>query len=118
MKDQQKLKKEKTLRRQRRTRIKIKKTSQKHRLSVFRSHKHIYAQVIDDRLGKTIVSASDHELKGKKLKTDVAFEVGKLIAKKCQEKKIDQIVFDKGAYKFHGRVSNLAKGAREAGLKL
>jgi len=104
-------------RRQQRVRANIKKSSKHPRLSVFRSGKHIYAQVIDDALGKTLASASDREIKTKGQKIDKAVEVGKLVAKKCLEKKINQVIFDKGPYKYHGRVAALASGAREAGLK-
>ena len=86
------------------------------RLSVFRSGKHIYAQIIDDASGKTLVSASSQELKTKSAKTDLGGEVGKLIATKAKEHKIAAVVFDRGGYKYHGRVKALADGAREAGL--
>ena len=113
------LKREKRKRRHKRVRAKISGTAKIPRLCVFRSNKHIYAQLIDDTQGKTLLSASDLEIKfkGKKTKTEKAFEVGKLIAKKAQEKKIQKIVFDRGGYKYHGRVKALAEGAREGGLK-
>jgi large subunit ribosomal protein L18 len=89
------------------------------RLAVFRSTRHIYAQVIDDLAQKTLVSTSDvdapKDATGKK--TDRAKLVGAAIAKKCLEKGIDKVVFDRAGYKYHGRVSALADGAREAGLK-
>jgi large subunit ribosomal protein L18 len=88
------------------------------RLCVFRSAQHIYAQLVDDEKGKTIMSASNQRLKkGKKSKVDMAKEVGKLIAQKAREKKIEKVVFDRGGYKYHGRVKAVAEGAREAGLK-
>jgi len=87
------------------------------RLCVFRSGKHIYAQIIDDAAGKTLVSATSSALKAKGKKSDVAKEVGKSIAAKALEKKISQVVFDRGGYKYHGRVKALAEGAREGGLK-
>ncbi len=92
------------------------------RLYVFRSNKHIYAQLIDDEKGKTLVSANDLELKkpssgAKKGKIGQAGAVGKLIAKKAIDKKIKKVVFDRGGYKYHGRVKALAEDAREAGLK-
>lgn len=97
-------------------------TADKPRLNVFRSIEHIYAQLIDDSTGHTIVSASslDKELKGK-IKTggniEAAKMVGELIGKRAIEKGIESIVFDRGGYKYHGRVAALADSAREAGLK-
>lgn len=87
------------------------------RLSVFRSGKHIYAQLIDDKTGRTLASASSKDLKSKAKKTDVATEVGKLISQKAKENKIETVVFDRGGYRYHGRVKALADGAREGGLK-
>lgn len=88
------------------------------RLSVFRSNKHIYAQIIDGTKGKTVVSASDVELKKEAgTKSERAQKVGELLAKKAGEAKIKAVVFDRGAYKYHGRVKALASGAREGGLK-
>lgn len=104
-------------RRHARVRAKISGTMEKPRMSVFRSLSHIYVQLIDDINGIVIVSADDREIKGKQNKTEKAFEVGKLIAKKAQEKKIEKISFDRGGYKYHGRVKSLADGAREGGLK-
>jgi large subunit ribosomal protein L18 len=99
-------------------------TNERPRLSVFRSTRHIYAQVINDLTQKTLVSAADIEqaLKdqledGKAPKKERAKQVGMAIAKKCLEQGIDKVVFDRGGYKYHGRVSALADGAREAGLK-
>lgn len=89
----------------------------KHRLSVFRSDKHIYGQIVDNEKEQTIVSASDKELKEKSSKTDKALLVGKLLAKKALEKKIDKVIFDRGRFRYHGRVKALAEGAREGGLK-
>jgi large subunit ribosomal protein L18 len=91
------------------------------RLSVFRSSKQIYAQIIDDASGTTLVAAStlDKELKGA-LKTgsdvNAAAEVGKLVAKRAAEKGLDTVVFDRGGYMYHGRVKALADAAREGGL--
>ena len=112
-------KREKRIWRHTRVRAKIKGTSDKPRLCVFRSAKHIYAQLIDDEKGKTIASASDLEIKGasKSRKTEVAREVGKLIAEKAMQKKIKKVVFDRGGLIFHGRVKALAEGAREGGLQ-
>lgn len=105
-------------RRKRRTRSKLFGTKERPRLCVFRSNKHIFAQLIDDTKGETIVSASDLELKNfKGKKIEKAKEVGKLIAEKAINLKIEKVVFDRGPYKFHGRVKALAEGAREKGLK-
>ncbi len=103
--------------RHKRVRAKIIGTKEIPRLCVFRSNKHIYAQLIDDEKGKTLVSVKDVEIKKKNKKTELAFEVGKLIAKKAIEKKIEKIVFDRAGYQYHGRVKSLADGAREGGLK-
>lgn len=109
---------EKRQRRHKKIRAKIFGTADRPRLSVFRSPKHIYAQLIDDDKGKILASASDLEFKGKKkAKTDKAKEIGNLIAKKAVENKIEKAVFDRGGYKYHGRVKALADGAREGGLK-
>lgn len=115
-------KQQKKLRRQRRVRAKISGTDKKPRFCVFRSNKHIYVQLIDDVQKKTILSASDEKLKKsaswrKKTKTDLAKEIGKAIAQKALEKKIEKVIFDRGPYKYHGRVKAVAEGAREGGLK-
>lgn len=121
MKIKEKIQKRK--RRKRRVRSKIKGTKERPRLCVFRSNKHIYCQLIDDIEHKTLLSASDLELKNPKIdkkftkKIGIAFEVGKLIAKKALEKGIKKVVFDRGCYKYHGRVKAVAEGAREGGLK-
>ena len=112
------------LRKRRRARIrsKINGTSLKPRLSVFRSNTNIYAQLIDDTAGITLVACDDRKIdktnhKELKAKTAKAYEVGTNIAKLANEKKINQIVFDRGGYRFHGRVKALAEGARAGGLK-
>ena len=110
------------LRKHVRVRKKISGTSVKPRLAVFRSARHIYAQIIDDVAGATLVAAStlDEALKGKEGYTgnkDAAKAVGKLVAEKALEKGIRQVVFDRGGYIYHGRVKELADGAREAGLE-
>lgn len=95
------------------------------RLTVFRSNQYIYAQVIDDSGGKTLVAANEKELPDlpagrqdvKMSKAQKAIEVGKRLAKKAISKKIKNVVFDKGAYKYHGRIKALAEGAREGGLQ-
>jgi large subunit ribosomal protein L18 len=105
-------------RRQKKIRAKIHGTAARPRLSVFRSINHIYAQLIDDNSGKVLAIASDKDLKaGKKAKSEIAKEVGKIIAKVAAEKKIDTVVFDRAGFLFHGRIKSLAEGAREGGLK-
>lgn len=100
-------------------RAKISGSADAPRLCVFKSSKHIYAQLIDDVKGKTIAAFDDSALKGKKTKTKTnsAFEVGKSIAKAAALKKIEKVVFDRGGYRYHGRIKALADGAREGGLK-
>jgi len=93
-------------------------TTQKPRLSVFRSNAGIYAQIIDDVTGRTLASASSVELKGVKApKSELSKKVGQKIAEKAQAAGITTIVFDRGGYLYHGRVKALADGAREGGLK-
>lgn len=101
-------------------RNKINGTADIPRLSVFRSNKFIYAQIIDDVKAVTLVEFSSKKIADTKGKTkiDQAFEVGKEIAKKALESKINTVVFDRGGYRYHGRVKALADGAREGGLKL
>jgi large subunit ribosomal protein L18 len=113
---------ERFARRARRTRYALRKAAGgKPRLSVFRSSKHIYGQIIDDTAGRTLVAASslDKGLKAE-LKTGAdmaaAKEVGMLLAKKAKEAGIEAVVFDRGGYKYHGRVKALADAAREGGL--
>ena len=105
-------------RRHMRVRGKISGTAERPRLSVYRSNKNIYAQLIDDVKGVTLVSAStnDSEVSGK-TKTEHASGVGALIAKRANEKNITEVVFDRGGYLYHGRVQALAEAARENGLK-
>jgi large subunit ribosomal protein L18 len=121
-------KKQKRYQRHKRVRAKIFGTAAKPRFCVFRSNKHIYAQLIDDEKGKTLLSVSDKGMKkGEKTKapgskkTSVSFEIGKLIAQKAKalegSKKIEKVVFDRGGYPYHGRIKSLAEGAREGGLK-
>lgn len=137
-----KQKKEKMIRRRKRTRAKIRGTSSRPRLSVFRSLRHIWAQLIDDESGKTLAAASDLEIinktsapefksrkvgpkglvvKNKEVLTPrqivSAGKVGELLAQKAQEKKISLVVFDKGPYKYHGLVQALSEGARKGGLR-
>lgn len=142
-------KKQKRIRRHKRIRAKILGTAKAPRLCVFRSSKHIYAQLIDDEKGTILAAASDLELKkekkikkkkpsstsalasasadkktteGKEEKTRtgkiaIAYEVGKSVAQKALKKKIEKVKFDRGGYKYHGRIKALAEGARSAGLK-
>lgn len=134
-----KLERKKQYRRKKRVRAKIFGTKDYPRLSVFRSNRHIWCQLIDDVGGKTIATASDKELKiidskrqgtsegekktkkslvaDVKTKTNTAYEVGRLIAKKASEKGIKKVIFCRGGYKYHGRVKALAEGARKGGLK-
>ena len=110
-------------RRKLRIRKKVNGTSQRPRLTVFRSSKHIYAQVIDDASGQTLAHAStlSKDLRGtldQDNKVAAAKKVGALIAKICKSKKIEKVVFDRNGYLYHGRVSALAAAAREAGLEL
>jgi large subunit ribosomal protein L18 len=99
-------------------RRKISGSSKLPRLSVFRSLKYIYCQLIDDVNGKTLVAASSREkgISKKGTKTEQAVAVGKLLGEKAKAQKIERIVFDRGGYLYHGRVKALADGAREAGL--
>ena len=107
------------LRRHRRVRGKISGTAERPRLNVFRSSANIYAQVIDDVAGVTLCAASTVEqgFEGSGGNKEAARRVGKLIAERAQEKGISNVVFDRGGYIFHGRVQELAEGAREGGLK-
>ena len=105
--------------RQKRVRATVKGTSERPRLSVFRSLNNIYAQIIDDEKQVTLVAAStlDKDVKTKASNVEAAKEVGTLIAKKALEKKIENVVFDRNGYLYHGKVKALAEAAREAGLK-
>ncbi len=106
-------------RRHRRVRRKISGTAECPRLCIYRSNSNVYAQIIDDVKGVTLVSAStlDKEVKTKKSNKEAAKEVGTLIAKRAIEKKIESVVYDRGGYIYHGIVKELAESAREAGLK-
>lgn len=113
-------KNESRIKRKRTIRLKVNGTPERPRLSVYRSLNHIYAQVIDDTTGKTLASAStlSPELKdGKGKKRELAKEVGKLVARKCQDAKIEAVVFDRNGFNYHGRVAAVAEGAREGGLR-
>lgn len=113
---------EQRLRRKRRIRSKVAGTPERPRLSVFRSSQHIYVQVINDEMGNTLASAStlDKDVKSTATdanKTDAARKVGEVIAKLCLAKGVKKVVFDRGGYVYHGRVSALADAARKAGLE-
>jgi len=103
-----------------RIRLRVRGSEQRPRLAVFRSLKHIYAQVIDDRKGHTVASASSGEKKasvGTGGNLAGAKEIGKLIAERAQAKGVKRVVFDRGGYLYHGRIKALADAAREAGLE-
>lgn len=109
-------------RRHRRVRVQVHGTADRPRLNVFRSLRHIYAQLVDDTVGHTLASAGtlDAELRqglGELKRTEQAKLVGQLLAKRALEKGVKQVVFDRGGYKYHGRVKALAEGARSAGLQ-
>jgi len=112
-------KKSKRIKRHKRVRARIKGSSGKPRLCVFRSSNHIYAQLIDDDKGVTLAAVNDLDVKkkSKDKKESIARQIGTLLAEKAKEKKIESVVFDRGGYKYHGRIKALAEGAREAGLK-
>jgi len=103
--------------RHKRVRKKVSGSPEQPRLCIFRSLKSIYAQVIDDSTGRTITSASSRESSTTSPKTAVSNEVGKVVAERAISQGITQVVFDRGGYKYHGRVKALAEGAREGGLK-
>ena len=105
------------LKRHKRVRAKLSGTPEMPRLNVFRSEKNIYAQVIDDVNGVTLCSASSLKLEGNGGNKTAAREVGKAVAKAALAKGIEEVVFDRGGYLYHGRVAELAEGAREGGLK-
>lgn len=107
------------LRIKRRVRKVVSGTAERPRMSVYRSNKEIYAQLVDDSIGKTILSASsrDKEIAGNKgPKIEIASLVGKLIAEKAQKEGIKEVSFDRNGYLYHGRVKAIADGAREGGL--
>jgi len=107
------------IKRHSRVRGKISGTAERPRLSVFRSENHIYAQIIDDVAGNTLVSASTVEksFEGNGSNCDAAKKIGSVLAERALQKGIEEVVFDRGGYIYHGRVKALAEGAREGGLK-
>ena len=107
-------------RRHARVRKQISGTAERPRLAVFRSNRHIYAQLIDDLTGRTLVAAStlDEQVAKKGTKAEIAKSVGELVGKRAKDTGISAVVFDRGGYQYHGRVRAVAEGAREAGLSL
>jgi len=108
--------------RHQRVRNKVTGTAERPRLNVYRSSKHMYAQIIDDMTGKTLAAAStlDADVKADLSSTsnkEAAKKVGEVVAKRAKENGIEEVTFDRGGYIYHGRVQNLAEGAREGGLK-
>ncbi len=104
-------------RRHRAIRTRVSGTAERPRLQVFRSLNYVYAQLINDDKGETILAESDRDDKSKKKKAERAFEVGRRIAEKAKEKKIKKVVFDRKGYLYHGRVKAVADGARKGGLE-
>ena len=115
-KKEMKAKRARTQRRAARVRAAIRGTGERPRLSVFRSQKHISAQIIDDRAGRTLASAQD-TLLTKATPLERAMQVGKMVAEAAQKAGVQTVVFDRGSYLFHGRVKALAEAARESGLQ-
>ena len=114
-------KSEQRVRRHRRVRKKVLGTAERPRLAVFRSNKHIYAQVIDDLSGRTLASASTMEAErrsGSTATVDAAKQVGQAVAERLKAAGITTVVFDRGGFKYHGRVAAVADGARAGGLEL
>jgi large subunit ribosomal protein L18 len=120
MSDQAKARREARIRRHRRVRKKVVGTAERPRLAVFRSNKHISAQLVDDDAGRTLAAASTIEASlrsGATGNADAAAQVGRLIAERAKAAGIDKAVFDRGGYLYHGRVAALATAARDAGLE-
>ena len=119
MSDSAKQKREARIRRHRRVRKKVRGTAERPRLAVFRSNKHISAQVIDDRTGRTLASASTHEadLRDGSGNSDAAAKVGTRLAERTKAAGIEAVVFDRGGNLYHGRIKALADAAREGGLE-
>jgi large subunit ribosomal protein L18 len=104
--------------RRKRVRRKVVGTVQRPRLSVYRSNIHTYAQLVDDYAGHTLAAADSREVGEAKNRTEAAREVGELVARRAAEAGIEEVVFDRGGNKYHGRVAALAEGARSGGLRL
>ena len=111
-------KREACVRRHARVRKKVSGSAERPRLAVYRSNRHIYAQLIDDRRAATVTQASDREVGDAGSKTATAKAVGSLLATRAKEAGIERVVFDRGGRLFHGRVAALAEGAREGGLRI
>ena len=115
--NREQLKRDKRQRRHSRVRSVVSGSAQRPRLTVFRSASHIYAQLIDDQSGKTLAASSSNEIKSKAAKSDLSVQVGTSIAEKAKTAGISKVVFDRGGYRYHGRVKALAEAARAAGLE-
>ncbi len=115
--NKEQLKRSKRGLRHRRVRSVVSGRADRPRLAVFRSASHIYAQIIDDSSGKTLAAASSAEIKAKGAKADLSTQVGTAIAEKAKAKGINTVVFDRGGYRYHGRVKALAEAARTGGLE-
>jgi len=113
-------KKNRSLKRKIRSRYKVGRSSNRPRLSVYRSNKHIYGQIVDDNTGMILAGVSSSKIESKdkeKGKIDVSFKAGEALALKAKKKNISEVVFDRSGYRYHGRVKALAEGARKGGLK-
>ena len=121
MADIAQIRRESRIRRHRRVRKKIHGTAERPRLAVFRSNKHVVAQVIDDDAGRTLAAAStaegDQRGAGSGSTVDAAARIGKLVAERAKAAGVEQVVFDRGGFIYHGRIAALAAAAREAGLE-
>lgn len=115
--NKEQLKRAKRVLRHNRVRSVVKGTTERPRLAVFRSASHIYVQLIDDSTSKTLAAATSAEIKDKAAKTDLSTKVGTAIADLAKAKGIKAVVFDRGGYRYHGRVKALAEAARAAGLE-
>ena len=115
--DKNKARNQKNIRRHAKVRSTISGTAERPRLSVFRSNRGMFIQLIDDLAGRTLASASSLEIKTKAAKLELATELGALIAKRAKELNITKVVFDRSSYQYHGRVKALADGARAGGLE-
>ncbi len=104
--------------RHKRVRAKIVGSPKRPRVAVYKSNQYIYAQVIDDEAGKTLLSVSDHGAKTKVKKSEAALKTGEELAKKMKERGIAEAVFDRGGFKFHGRIKALADGLKKGGIKV
>ncbi len=104
--------------RRKRLRRKVVGTAERPRLSVYRSNVHIYAQLVDDYAGHTLAAADSREVGEAENRTEAARKVGELVARRAAEAGVEEVVFDRGGNKYHGRVAALAEGARSGGLKL